>query len=145
MRDKLNNIVKVSYIGELKPYMGRIHKICIISILQKDEQNKRRKYTFTDKGYYIGENVKLGKDSYIEPGCIIGYDAYLGKILRLWREVLLADLLKLWGALFRGVNSGICNRIILGENCVIGRRATVTKSIKIEKMKTENPTKQLIK
>lgn len=35
-------------------------------------------YKLTDKGYYIGTNVVIGKDSYIEPGVLIGHNVKIG-------------------------------------------------------------------
>lgn len=42
------------------------------------EKDKKRKYTLTPEGYYIGENVKLGKNVVIEPCCRIGHDVIIG-------------------------------------------------------------------
>ena len=43
-----------------------------------DEVESRRKYTLTPEGYYLGENVKLGDNVIIEPGCRIGHDVIIG-------------------------------------------------------------------
>lgn len=42
------------------------------------EKDKKRKYTLTPEGYYIGENVKLGENVVIEPCCKIGHDVIIG-------------------------------------------------------------------
>ena len=42
------------------------------------EKNRKRKYTLTPEGYYIGENVKLGDNVVIESGCRIGHDVIIG-------------------------------------------------------------------
>lgn len=41
--------------------------------------NNQRKTTLTPKGYYIGENVSIGKGAYVEQNCIIGHDVKIGK------------------------------------------------------------------
>lgn len=43
------------------------------------EMERKRKYMYTKEGYYLGENVKLGKNAYIEPGCFIGHDVIIGQ------------------------------------------------------------------
>lgn len=43
------------------------------------EKDRKRKYTLMPGGYYIGENVSIGENAYIEPGCIIGHDVIIGK------------------------------------------------------------------
>ncbi len=42
------------------------------------EKDKKRKYTLTPEGFYIGENVKLGENVVIEPCCKIGHDVIIG-------------------------------------------------------------------
>lgn len=42
------------------------------------EKDQKRKFTLTPGGYYIGENVKLGNNVIIEPGCRIGHDVVIG-------------------------------------------------------------------
>lgn len=66
-----------------------------------------RKYTFTEGGYYIGENVSIGKNSIIEPLCFIDHDVVIGENARL-----------LSGTKIR--NSIIGNNFIANENSVIG-------------------------
>lgn len=48
--------------------------------IEKEEKikDKAKKYSLTEGGYYIGENVSLGKNSYIEPNCLIGHDVVIG-------------------------------------------------------------------
>ena len=41
--------------------------------------DRQRRYCLTDSGYYIGENVQIGENAYIEPGCLIGHDVVIGK------------------------------------------------------------------
>lgn len=45
---------------------------------EKYNEDKKRKFELTDKGYYLGENVHIGDNSYIEPGCVIGHDVVIG-------------------------------------------------------------------
>ena len=47
------------------------------------ERERKRKYIFTENGYYIGENVKIGENAYIEPGVFIGHDVIIGKNARI--------------------------------------------------------------
>lgn len=52
---------------------------------QRFKEMKNRKYSLNQEGYYVGENVSIGKDCYIEPGCLIGHDVVIGD-----RAVILA-------------------------------------------------------
>lgn len=74
----------------------------------KLEQKKlSRKYTLTEGGYYIGENVKIGKNAKIEPFCFIDHDVVIGNNARLYS-----------GAKIR--NARIGNDFIANENAIIG-------------------------
>lgn len=42
------------------------------------ENEKKLQYTLTAKGYYVGENVEIGENSYIEPGVLIGHNVKIG-------------------------------------------------------------------
>ncbi len=46
---------------------------------KKSEEDRKRKYVMTDDGYYIGENVRIGEGSVIEPGCLLGHDVVIGR------------------------------------------------------------------
>ncbi len=71
------------------------------------EQNQRLKYRLTDRGYYIGENVKIGCNPYIEPGVIIGHNVTIGD-----NAIIHA------GAVIK--NAVIGSDFICNENAVIG-------------------------
>ncbi len=43
------------------------------------EIERTKKYVLTDGGYYIGEDVTIGENAYIEPGCLIGHGVRIGK------------------------------------------------------------------
>ena len=45
---------------------------------QKQKTDSKRKYSLTNGGYYQGENVRIGRNAYIEPGCLIGHDVVIG-------------------------------------------------------------------
>mgnify|MGYP000989366193 CR=1 FL=1 len=45
---------------------------------QKDMKDKTLRYTLTDGGYYLGEDVIIGKNAYIQPNCIIGHHVVIG-------------------------------------------------------------------
>lgn len=89
----------------------------VISLAQLIEQeNAKRKYTLTDGGYYIGENVQIGEKSFIEPMCLIGHDVVIGKNARIYS-----------GSKIK--NCKIGDNFIANENCVIGTNAfTFTKN-----------------
>ncbi len=42
------------------------------------EAERNKKYTLADGGYYIGEDVSIGNNAYIEPGCMIGHGVKIG-------------------------------------------------------------------
>ena len=46
---------------------------------QRFQQDKLRRYVMCEGGYYLGENVQLGENAHIEPGCLIGHDVVVGK------------------------------------------------------------------
>lgn len=46
---------------------------------EKKRRNSRRKVTFTEGCYYIGENVTIGEGAVIEPGAYIGHDVVIGR------------------------------------------------------------------
>lgn len=46
--------------------------------LDKEKRDRARRYHLSTQGYYIGDNVMIGKDAYIEPGVIIGHDVCIG-------------------------------------------------------------------
>ncbi len=71
------------------------------------ERDRDRKYTLTEAGYTIGENVHIGDNALIEPGVIIGHDVVIGK-----NATLLA------GAVIK--NAIIGDNFVAGENCTIG-------------------------
>lgn len=74
------------------------------------EKDRKRKYTLMPGGYYIGENVSIGENAYIEPGCIIGHDVIIGK-----NTCILA------GSIIK--NAIIGDEFFMNENSVIGAQA----------------------
>ena len=74
---------------------------------RKLAKERKRQYRCTAEGYYIGENVKIGSDAYIEPGCVIGHDVVIGD-----NACILA------GAVIK--NCIIGNGFLANENAVIG-------------------------
>ncbi len=80
----------------------------VIELAKKREALSRsRKYTLTEGGYYLGENVSIGENTYIEPGAFIGHDVVIGK----------NSVIKT-GAKIKNTITG--DGLIAGENCVIG-------------------------
>lgn len=74
---------------------------------KKQEDDKNRKYQLTKEGYYIGQNVKLGENCHIEPGCVIGHDVVIGKNAYIMAGVKIK-------------NAIIGDNFIANENAVIG-------------------------
>lgn len=70
-------------------------------------RDKAKKYRLTNEGYYLGENVQLGHDSYIEPGCIIGHDVVIGSNARIYA-----------GSVIK--NAVIGDNVLINENAVVG-------------------------
>lgn len=46
---------------------------------QREQEERSRTYTLTEEGYYLGENVRIGENAYIEPTALIGHDVVIGK------------------------------------------------------------------
>ena len=69
--------------------------------------NRKRKYTLAVGGYYIGENVTLGKDCFIEPTCLIGHDVVIGDHAHIRA-----------GAVIK--NAVIGDNFIANEHCAVG-------------------------
>lgn len=74
---------------------------------EKAEFNSRRVIKFADGGYHIGENVVLGNNVVIEPGCFIGHDVIIGDNAYIKSGAKIRD-------------SIIGNNFIACENCTIG-------------------------
>lgn len=74
---------------------------------EKENIQKKQRYTFTEGGYFLGQNAEIGDNAYIEPNCLIGHDVTIGKNARIFS-----------GAKIK--NATIGDNFIAGENCVIG-------------------------
>lgn len=72
---------------------------------RKKEEISRR-YTLTEDGTYIGENVSLGENVYLEPGSLIGHDVVIGS----------NTIIK---------SKAIIKNSIIGDNCLINEMAVV--------------------
>lgn len=71
------------------------------------EENKNRKYNLSDYGYYIGENVLIGNNCLIEPGCLIGHDVIIGDNC----TILSGSVIK---------NAVLGSHVLVNEKAVIG-------------------------
>lgn len=73
----------------------------------KEVQERARSYTLTAGGYYLGENVSIGQNAWIEPGCLIGHDVIMGDnaVIRAGARIL---------------HSIIGDNFYAGENCTVG-------------------------
>lgn len=74
---------------------------------KRDADLRKKKYTLTTDGYYVGEDVVLGKNAYIEPGVLIDHNVKIGD-----NTVVKA------GAKIRFDT-------IIGDNCVIGENTVI--------------------
>lgn len=74
--------------------------------MERFKEEAERNYEFV-KGYYIGENVRIGEDAYIEPGCLIGHDVRIGDYCR----IMTGSVIK---------NAIIGDYFVCGENAVVG-------------------------
>lgn len=74
---------------------------------KRSKEERSRKYTLQPEGYYIGENVTIGSNAYIEPQCIIGHDVVIGENA----NILCGTVIK---------NSIIGNDFLSNEYAVIG-------------------------
>lgn len=75
-----------------------------------DERNKayeKKKYHFHQGLYYIGENVTVGKDTIIEPGCFIGHDVVIGSNCKIMSGSRIA-------------NCVIDDNVVIKQNAVVG-------------------------
>lgn len=73
----------------------------------KQQHDVKRKYSMTNEGYLVGENVLIGANAYIEPGCIIGHDVVIGDNSR----ILAGSVIK---------HATIGNDFLCNEKAVIG-------------------------
>jgi UDP-3-O-[3-hydroxymyristoyl] glucosamine N-acyltransferase len=71
------------------------------------EENRGKKYRRTSEGYLLGEDVKLGKNIFIEPECLIDHGSVIGD-----NTVILS------GAIIRG-------NVIIGNKCIIREKANI--------------------
>lgn len=71
------------------------------------KQEREWGYTLTDAGYYVGKNVTIGDNAYIEPNVVIGHNVSIGD-----NAVILA------GAVIKHALIG--NDFLCNENAVIG-------------------------
>ena len=82
------------------------------SLYEKIEKiNLKKKYSITTKGYYIGEDVIIGNNAYIEPGVLLDHGVKIGD------NVTIKS-----GAKIRS-NTIIGDNCSIGENTVIGEPA----------------------
>lgn len=94
------------FIKTLTPQLDYAKYVTEIAI-EKQLLEQKRKYTLEVGHYYIGENVSIGKNTIIEPGCFIGHDVTIGD------NAIIKS-----GAKIRNANIG--DNFIAGENCTIG-------------------------
>ena len=89
-------------------YVRFLTRLCT----DKEKMQRKRKYTLTPGGYYLGENASIGDGSFIEPTCVIGHDVVIGRNAQIYA-----------GAVIK--NAVIGNNFIANENCVIGSNGYV--------------------
>ena len=112
---------------------------------QEEAEHPAREYTLMPGGWYKGENVTVGKDARIEPGCLIGHGVVIGDRARLGagtviRNAVIGDDFRTFEHVSIGVDSYfmaedgngffripsfgrvlIGNRVEIGANTVIER------------------------
>lgn len=74
---------------------------------EKYKKESIKRYVLTKEGYYKGENVSIGSNVYIEPGCLIGHDVIIGDNAQI-----------MYGSSIK--NSIIGNNFVSNECAVIG-------------------------
>lgn len=96
------------------------------------EEDGKRKYVMTSGGYYIGENVTIGEDSLIEPGCLIGHNVVIGRNAYIMAGVKIK-------------NAIIGHDFVAAENAVIGAYGyTITQDSEGNKMRIPSIGKVII-
>ena len=53
--------------------------------------NKQRQYRLQEEGYYLGENVTIGENVFIEPGALIGHDVVIGDNVSILSHAIVKD------------------------------------------------------
>lgn len=103
-----------------------------VSKLAGKKYDSSRTFTLQPEGWYKGENVTIGKDSYIESGCVIGHDVSIGN-----NAVILA------GSKIR--NAQIGDNVLINENAVIGANGfTMASGLNGEKIRIPTLGKVII-
>ena len=96
------------------------------------EEDRKRRYVMTSGGYYMGENVTIGEDSLIEPGCLIGHDVVIGRNAYIMAGVKIK-------------NTIIGHDFVAAENAVIGAYGyTITQDSEGNKMRIPSFGKVII-
>lgn len=94
----------------LDPNPQRAYADFLIKETSREEQAERqKKYTLTPGGYYVGEDVVIGENAWIEPGVLLGHGIRIGR-----NAVILS------GAVIKHAVIGddfFCNeKAVIGEN-----------------------------
>lgn len=71
-----------------------------------NEENTSEQLNRCENGYYLGQNVTIGKKSYIEPNVVIGSDCIIGENVKI-----------LTGAVIKNA--------VIGDNCLINENAVI--------------------
>ena len=79
---------------------------------KEDEEDRQKRYTRTEGGYYVGENVRIGENARIEPGVLLGHDVVIGR-----------DAVILAGAVIK--HAVIGDHFYCNENAVVGENGFV--------------------
>lgn len=73
---------------------------------QRQQRDSRRQMRQMPGGYFMGENVRLGRDILIEPGVCIGHDVVIGEGCRI-------------------MAGAVVKHTVMGKNCVIQENAVL--------------------
>lgn len=74
---------------------------------EEREKNRKLKFILAEGGYYVSETAVIGREAYIEPGCVIGHHVVIGD-----HAVILA------GSVIQNANIG--NYFVSNEKAVTG-------------------------
>lgn len=97
---------KANCIIETKNPQLEYTKFALLFEKEKINFNASRKYSETN-GYICGENVTIGRNTIIEPGCFIDHDVKIGDNCRILSKVIIR-------------NSVIGDNVLINENALIG-------------------------
>lgn len=101
-----DELKKTNCIIETKNPQLEYTKFALLFEKEKTSFNSSRKYSEID-GFICGENVTIGKNTIIEPGCFIDHDVRIGNNCRILSKAIIR-------------NSIIGDNVLVNENALVG-------------------------